>query len=152
MIVKLPHINAFNPMMLPDDFDEQIWESFKFYTKDTNDRYTWMDKLQYIQTLPKWFDNRVDRHLSDYDRAEKEIREIISYRTCEKIEDENDVPDKDDFFSFDFMVECYERGYGDMRKAVRMVQQRGNGSDESDEIMRVMLRIIRDIVDWRAKG
>jgi hypothetical protein len=32
-----------------------------------------------------------------------------------------------------------------------MVQQRGNGSHESDEAMRVMLRIIRDIVDWRVK-
>jgi hypothetical protein len=151
MIVKLPHIEAFNPMMLPDDFDEQIRKSFEFYTKDTNERYTWMDKLQYIQTLPKWFDDRADRYLSNYDRAEKEVKEIISNRTCWKIEDENDVPDRDEFFSYDFMVECYERGNEDAEKAVRMVQQRGNGSHESDEAMRVMLRIIRDIVDWRVK-
>lgn len=48
MRIKLPWIDPFDTLDLPEDFEKQIKTSFAKFTSDTNPRSTWLDKMMYI--------------------------------------------------------------------------------------------------------
>lgn len=60
MRLELPWIKPFDTLDLPNDFEDQIRESFKKYTRGTSTRYTWKDKMLYISHLPLIFKGVID--------------------------------------------------------------------------------------------
>ena len=143
MKIKLPWIKPFDTLALPDDFEDQIRESFKKYTRGTSTRYTWKDKMLYISHLPLIFKGMID--LPDYIIADKEVKNLIHCELDYKLDEEDDVLDRDDIYSFEFMCQCFIDGM----KCVRPLQEyESYSSSTNDETQKVMFRIMQIVMNW----
>ena len=142
MKIKLPWINLFDTLDLPDDFEDQVKESFKKYTRGTNTRYTWKDKMLYISRLPLLFKHATS---SENVLAENEVKELIHARLDYELEEEDDVLDRDDIYSFEFMCQCFSDG---MRYVRPLQEYESYSSSKNDETEKVMFRIMQIVMNW----
>lgn len=143
MQIKLPWIKPFDTLDLPDDFEDQVKGSFRMYTVGTNTRYTWKDKMLYISHLPLIFKNTID--LSVDAIAEKEVRDSIHSQLDYKLDEEDDVLDRDDIYSFEFMCQCFVDG---MRYVRPLQEYESYSSSTNDETQKVMFRIMQIVMSW----
>lgn len=142
MQIKLPWIKPFDTLDLPDDFEDQIRESFKKYTRGTNTRYTWKDKMLYISQLPLLFKHAAS---SENVLAENEVKELIHARLDYELDEEDDVLDRDDIYSFEFMCQCFVDG---MRYVRPLQEYESYSSSTNDETQKVMFRIMQIVMSW----
>lgn len=147
MQIKLPWVERFDTLDLPDDFEDQIKESFKKYTRGTSTRYTWKDKMLYISHLPLIFKGVID--LSEYTIAEKEVRDSIHSQLDYKLDEEDDVLDRDDIYSFEFMCQCFIDG---MKYVGPLQKYEPYSSGKNDETEKVMFRIMQIVMDWEPEA
>jgi hypothetical protein len=133
MIIKLPHVEAIDTLNIPDDFEKRVYESFKKFTEMTSKDYTFEDKLMYLDNLRNFL------HPGD---AEQTVKNIILHNTEFQLDEYGDFPDKDDFFSLEFMCECFEAG----NKKFRFMYE--NSSCNNDKTHKVIFEIIKIIVNW----
>lgn len=143
MQIKLPWIKPFDTLDLPNDFEDQIRESFKKYTRGTNTRYTWKDKMLYISHLPLVFKNTIDLSLDTI--AEKEVRDSIHSQLDYKLDEEDDVLDRDDVYSFEFMCQCFVDG---MRYVRPLQEYESYSSSTNDETQKAMFQIMQIVMNW----
>lgn len=142
MRIKLPWINPFDTLDLPNDFEDQIRESFKKYTRGTNTRYTWKDKMLYISQLPLLFKHATS---SENVLVENEVKELIHARLDYELDEEDDVLDRDDIYSFEFMCQCFIDG---MKYARPLQEYEQYSSSTNDETEKVMFRIMQIVMSW----
>lgn len=147
MRIKLPYVERFDTLALPDDFEDQIKESFKKYTRGTSTRYTWKDKMLYISHLPLIFKGVID--LSEYTIAEKEVRDSIHSQLDYKLDEEDDVLDRDDIYSFEFMCQCFIDG---MKYVGPLQEYEPYSSGKNDETEKVMFRIMQIVMNWEPEA
>lgn len=103
--VKLPRgidVDIFN---LPEDFEEQIKESFKGYTEETAKEYRYCDKLGYIDCCIKY--------LNGGNRSDDIVNEMVEGRIVCEWRENRKIIDEDDIYCSEFMEECYDRGKED---------------------------------------
>ena len=143
MKIKLPWINLFDTLDLPDDFEDQVKESFAKFTVGTRTDYTYKDKLMYISHLPLIFKNAID--LSVDTIAEKEVKNLIHHELDYKLEEDDDVLDRDDIYSFEFMCQCFADG---MRYVRPLQEYESYSSSKNDETEKVMFRIMQIVMNW----
>lgn len=147
MKIKLPWIKPFDTLDLPDDFEDQVKESFGRFTVDTNTRYTWKDKMLYISRLPMYFKNMIETWESDI--AENEIKNTLHHQLDYKLDEEDDVLDRDDIYSFEFMCQCFVDG---MRYVRPLQEYESYSSSKNDETEKVMFRIMQIVMDWEPEA
>ena len=143
MKIELPWIKPFDTLALPDDFEEQVKESFEKFTAGTRTDYTWKDKMLYISHLPLIFKDAID--LSEDTIAEKEVRDSIHYELDRKLDEEDDVLDRDDIYSFEFMCQCFRDGMNYMRP---LGDYEPYSSSKNDETQKAMFRIMQIVVNF----
>ena len=104
-LVKLPRgieVDIFN---LPENFEEQIKESFKGYTEETAKEYRYCDKLEYIDYCVK--------HLNGGKSSDDIVNKMVEGRILYEWRENREIFEKDDIYCFEFMEECYDRGKKD---------------------------------------
>lgn len=137
MIIRLPHITPINTLDLPCDFEERVQESFAKFTEMTAKEYTDEDRLAYIGNLQTAYIRRYE--------PEEEVKNMILSQTEYEIEENGDFPDKEDFWNFDFMCQCYEKGLedGGYKKRNYEVDHHDNS-----KTMKAIAEIIRIVMSW----
>lgn len=143
MQIKLPYVERFDTLDLPDDFEDRVKESFGRFTVGTNTRYTWKDKMLYISRLPMYFKNTIGTW--DDDIAENEIKNTLHHQLDHKLDEEDDVLDRNDIYSFEFMCQCFVDG---MRYVRPLQEYESYSSSKNDETEKVMFRIMQIVMDW----
>lgn len=143
MKIELPWIKPFDTLDLPDDFEDQVKESFRKYTMGTSTRYTWKDKMLYIIHLPLIFKGTID--LPEDTIAEKEVRDLIHRELDYKLDEADDVLDRDDIYSFEFMCQCFVDG---MRYVGPFHEYESYSSSKNEETEKVMFRIVQIVMSW----
>ena len=143
MIIRLPWISPIDTLNLAEDFEDQVKESFKEFTKERSTDYTWIDKMMYISRLPLIFRNTTN--LSDRTIAKGEVKDLIHERLDYELEEEDDVIDRDDVYSFDFMCDCFTYGMRYMRP---LHEYEPYSSSKNEETEKVMFRIMKIVMDW----
>lgn len=137
MIIILPRGYEVDPMELPADFETEIAEVFRAYTKGTSKEYTFQDKLAFIDLC-------IER-AHDYDDSCEAVKKFLSGRMVSEVED-GEFPQEDDYYCFDFMVECF-----DMGKEYQSAYSHnyGNNRHINEAVEKMLLKIMKVIVDWQ---
>ena len=135
--IELPRgviVDAFN---LPEDFKEQIIESFKGYTAETAKEYRYCDKLGYI-------DCRI-KHLNGEKRSDDIVNEMVERRILYQWREYGEIIEEDDIYCPEFMEECYDRGTENTRLCSHF------GSDDHhiyDQIQKVLVKVITIVMNY----
>ncbi len=133
MILKLPHIKAIDTLNIPENFEGLVKESFRIFTEMTAKEYTFEDKMMYLDNLRGFL------HPKD---AEESVKDLILKNAEFQLDEYGEFPDKSDFWSFEFMCECFEAGNKKLRGNYE------NCSYRNDKTQKVIFEIIRIIVNW----
>lgn len=130
-IIKLPMEVSVDVFDLPENFDEIIKKTFIAYTKGTAEEYRFCDKLSYIDTV-------IEKITYNYD-TEDRVEEICKEYLTNRMFYDGEIPDKDEYYSVDFMHECYGNGVND----TRLYQHYGcNDHHVYEAIQKAIVRII----------
>lgn len=135
MIIKLPHVDPIDTLNLPSDFEDRVKESFGEFTALTHEDYRHEDKLLYLDNLRGFL------HPGD---AGECVKNLILASTEYQLDEYGDFPDKEDFWSMEFMEECYEAGNKKYRDNYEKDSHRNNG-----KTLKAILKIIEIVVNWR---
>ena len=146
MIIRLPWADPIDTLKLPEDFEDQVKESFKKYTMGTSTGYTWKDKMSYISHLPLIFKSSGDLPYNSI--ADTEVKAALHDVLDYEIEEGDEIFDKDDIYSFDFMCECFTNG---MRYMDPLREYEPYSSSKNEETEKVMFRIMKIVMDWEPK-
>lgn len=134
MIIRLPHVDPIDTLDLTEDFENRVKQSFAKYTEGTSKDYRFEDKLQYIENLKKYYIRRVD--------ASEEVRRIILDRCEFELDEYGDLPDRDEFWSLEFMEQIFDAGFLPFR------QKYENSSERNYKTLKAIYEIIRIVVCW----
>lgn len=134
MIIKLPSIDPIDTLNVPDDFEDKVKESFKKFTAFTNPKYTYEDKLMYIDDLREYL------HPSEPYEA---VKQLILDKAEFELDEYGNFPDKDDYWNIEFMCDCYKKG----DKPLRDTYEKKRHSD-NDQTLKVIFEIIKIVVNW----
>ena len=143
MRIKLPWIDPFDTLDLPEDFEKQIKTSFAKFTSDTNPRSTWLDKMMYISYLPLYF--KYGSGWRETTIAESGVKELIHDRMDYELEENDDVLDRDDIYSFEFMCDCFNAGMDEVKF---MQRYESYSYSSNEETQKVMFRIMQIVMAW----
>ena len=136
-MINLPRgieVDIFN---LPEDFEEQIKESFRGYTEETVKDYRYCDKLGYIDCCVRYLNVNTDSGNAVDDMVENRI--IYEWR------ENGEIIQEDDIYCSEFMEECYDRGKEDARLYSHF------GSDDHhiyDRIQKVLVKVITIVMNY----
>lgn len=136
-IVKLPRGIEVDIFDLPEDFEEQVKESFRGYTEGTAKEYRYCDKLGYIDCCIKY--------LNGGKRSDDIVNEMVEGRILYEWRENGEIITEDDIYCFEFMEECYNRGKEDARLCSHF------GSDDHhiyDQIQKVIVKVITIVMNY----
>lgn len=136
-IVKLPRGIEVDIFDLPEDFEEQVKESFRGYTEETAKEYRYCDKLGYIDCCIK--------HLNGGKRSDDIVNELVEGRILYEWRENGEIITEDDIYCFEFMEECCNRGKEDARLCSHF------GSDDHhiyDQIQKVLVKLITIVMNY----
>lgn len=130
---------------IPDDFDEIIKKCFSEYTNGTRKDYRYQDKLAFIDRCVELLHRAGDE--------EDAVKTLILDRTEYELDEFGEFPDKDDFWSLDFMCDCYAHGKEDMKmysnKYYSVEQCMKSGEKNlNDTIMKLLERVIKVVINY----
>lgn len=134
--VELPRgieVDIFN---LPEDFEEQVKESFRGYTEETAKEYRYCDKLGYIDCCIKYLNG--GKHSDDI------VNEMVEGRILYEWRESGEIITEDDIYCFEFTEECYDRGKEDARLCSHF------SSDDHhiyDQIQKVLVKVITIVMN-----
>lgn len=127
-------VDIFN---VPEDFDEQIIEAFKAYTKGTSHDYTYVDKLGFID----WCVERINGYEDDFEKMENLVKQMIA----DHFEFSPEIIDGEDTYNLGVMVYIYRTA----RNRTRLEQFYGTDDHhEYDRIQQLMCRIIKTVMNF----
>lgn len=136
-MVKFPREIEVDIFNLPEDFEEQIKESFRGYTAGTAKEYRCCDKLKYIDCCIK--------HLNHCSYSDNIVNEMVEERILCQWREYGEVIKKDDIYCFEFMGDCYNRGREDARLYSNF------GSDDHhiyEQIQKVLVKVITIVMNY----
>ena len=145
MIIKLPRGLEIDLDNIPDNLEEQVQRCFAEYTKETNPKFMYHDKLCFIDVMVKKLHGNKD--------AENAVADIMKDHFECQVFDYGEFPDEDDYLSVDFMEHCYEQGQRSMEMYSRN-WDRAKLKHDADKIMKVICRATKAVMDyeWRKDG
>lgn len=136
MLIRLPGVESFNTLNLPDDFEERVKKSFGKFTQGTHKDYTQIDKLQYIDNLKRYY-------IRGLQSGREEVKKLIGEKVYEYLEEYGEMPDGSEILSLDFMEECYEKGslhFNDNTYELR--------TSDNNKTLKVIAEIIKIVMNW----
>lgn len=119
---------------VPDDFEEQIRESFRGYTECTAKAYRYQDKLSYIDRCREYAHGDKDPDLA--------VGELIKDTFCGRYDEFGEFTSESDFLSEEFMIQCYEAGNMDLYCHYT------NNHHKDDKIMKLLERAIKVVINY----
>lgn len=135
MIIKLPYVQPINTLNLPEDFENKVIESFSKFTDGTNSDYTYQDKLCYIDNLKKFYMIR--------ENGNHDVKDLVARIVINNLEGCGEIPEKEEFFSVEFMEKCYESGFLPF-----LQEYEKRSSSKNDETLKVIFKIIQIVINW----
>ena len=135
--VELPRGIEVDIFDLPEDFEEQIKESFKGYTAETAKEYRYCDKLGNIDCCIKYLNG--GKHSDDI------VNEMVEGRILCEWRENGEIITEDDIYCLEFMEECYNRGKEDARLCSHFC------SDDHhiyDQIQKVLVKVITIVMNY----
>lgn len=135
MIIALSRGIIVDPMNLPENFEQLVQEVFRDYTYETAPEYRYQDKLKFIDD----FRAKVDRK-----DPEREVIDLIKGQVDWQLSEDGTFPDAEDFWSLEFMVDCFTKG---LRKAQLYGHYRGTRKQE-EAVMMMLYRVIKAVMDY----
>ena len=136
-MIKLPRgieVDIFN---LPEDFEQQVTESFRGYTEETAKEYRYCDKLGYIDCCV--------RHLNGDKQSDDVVNENVERRILHQWREHGELIDENDVYCFEFMEECYEAGKEDTRLCSHF---RNDDHHIYDQIQKVFVEVIKIVMSY----
>lgn len=135
--IKLPRgieVNIFN---LPEDFEQQVTESFRGYTEETAKEYRYCDKLGYIDCCV--------RHLNGDKQSDDVVNENVERCILHHWREYGEIIDENDVYCFEFMEDCYEAGKEDTRLYSHF---RNDDHHIYDQIQKVLVEVIKIVMSY----
>lgn len=136
--INLPRgleVDIFN---LPEDFKEQVEETFKEYTSGTAKAYMYADKLGFIDSCVRY----INGDKNSYDVVDEKVEDFITTQWREY----GQLDNKDDVYSADFMADCYAEG---VRNAVLCSHFGTDDHHIYDQIQKVLVQVITIVINHR---
>ena len=124
-------VDVFN---VPEDFDEQVRKSFKEYTAGTSDRYTYQDKLAYIDLINEYAHRWPD--------PADEVNNYIKDRFAYELEENGNFLSECDFRTTEVMEDIYSLG------RLKLYDHYRHDEHIDEEIMWVVARVIRVVMNY----
>lgn len=143
MIIRLPWVDPINTLNLPEDFEYRVKTSFEKFTMGTRTDCIWKDKMSYISLLPLIF--KASGDLPYFSIADTEVKAALHDMLDYEIEEGDEIFNKEDIYSFDFMCECFTNG---MRYMDPLREYEPDSASRNDETEKVMFRIMQIVMDW----
>lgn len=140
MIIEFPNKVKVDIDNVPEDFDDQIRESFRIYTEGTNPKYIDADRLGYLDLCAERANN--PKNISAYDF----VCEMAEKRFKYDIEELGTIPNDEEFTCIEFMESCYEAGAE--RKRLHQSYSDKNHQDV-DKLDRILCRVIRVVMEYQ---
>lgn len=138
MLIKLPWVEAIDTERMPDDFEDRVKESFKKFTECTSKAYTFEDKLLYLDNLRRYY-LRGGRDKT----TESYVRDLMIGYFEDSLDYRDEIPEKEAYLAIEFMGMCFEHGFFPFRDQYDL-----NSSSRNEQVLKVVLEIIRIIVNW----
>lgn len=144
MIIRLPRNVKIDIYNIPDNFDNIIRKTFRDYTEGTHKAYRYCDKLSFI--------DRCVELLHRNTASDTEVKNLIMDRTEYELDEYGEFPEKDDFWSFEFMCDCYDKGKKDSLMYSKYYSQSEciDSGDKhlNDKVMKLLVRIIKVVINY----
>ncbi len=137
MIINLPRELKIDIDNVPENLEELVAKSFAEYTKGTHKDYTFEDKLHYIDLTARLL------HHSDSTYA---VNDEIKSRFEYELDEYGNIADEEDFFSMEFMEQCYDRGQKD---AALYSYNFAHERRDNEKIMKILVRVITAVMNWK---
>ena len=136
MKIKLPRGIVVDINNIPENFDRMICEAFKDYTKGTNPKFMYQDKLAFIDACAYYLHGEMD--------GEDAVKGLIMRNTKWRLDEYGDLPGYEDFWDIGFMSECYSQG----KKDAKLYDHYTGDRRTDDKIMEVLYRAIKVVMDY----
>lgn len=121
---------------VPENFDEMILDAFKDYTHGTRKSFMYQDKLSFIDCMTKYLHKAND--------SVNCVKDLILRNTEWQLDEYGELPDKDEFWSLDFMADCYENG----QKNASLYDHYTGDHHIDDKIMLLLVRAIKVVMNY----
>ena len=138
MIITLPRDLRVDIDNVPEDFEEQVQKTFSEYTKGTNPKFMYEDKLCFIDVMVRRL-----HHADEEDRVNDLMKDQFAY----ELEVQGEIADESDFLSIEFMQYCYRLGQKDAAMYSNEFSRYG-GKHDNEKIMRIICRVIKAVMDY----
>ena len=138
--INLPRGLEVDIFDLPENFDKEVNRVFGEYTRETSKDYRDCDRLGFIDCCVRHINGNKD----GYDVVDQKVEDFITSQWREY----GQLDNKDDVYSVDFMADCYAEG---VRNAVLCSHFGIDDHHIYDQIQKVLVRIIRDVMSYEDK-
>ena len=138
--INLPRGLEVDIFDLPENFDKEVNRVFGEYTRETSKDYRDCDRLGFIDCCVRHINGNKD----GYDVVDQKVEDFITSQWREY----GQLDNKDDVYSADFMADCYAEG---VRNAVLCSRFGIDDHHIYDQIQKVLVRIIRDVMSYEDK-
>lgn len=137
MYITLPKGISVDIDNVPDDFEKEVQNAFADFTKGTNPKFMYEDKLYFIDLMTNY--------LHHQDATEKVNDRIVSAFRHE-LNEYGEFAEESEFLTREFMEECYEMGVDDAQLYSRYFTK--HGKHDNEKIMRIECRVIKAVMDY----
>lgn len=136
MIITLPRGLNIDIDNVPENLEELVAETFAAYTEGTNSDYTYQDKLCFIDIMARRL-----HHADSEDAIHDEIKRRFEY----ELDECGNIMDEEDFYTFEFMEQVYERALED---SSLYSNEFAETRRDNETIMKIIMRVIKTVMDW----
>jgi len=138
--INLPRgleVDIFN---LPEDFKEQVEETFKEYTSGIAKAYMYADKLGFIERCVECLNGNED--------SDKVVNSLVEEAMIAEWRNNGEIIEEDDIYSFEFMEDCYKKGKEDAK-----LNSHFETDDHHiyDQIQKVLVQVITIVMNYEDK-
>ena len=127
-------VDIFN---LPENFEEQIKESFKGYTAETTKEYRYCDKLGYIDCCIRYLNGNED--------SDDAVNGMIEERILREWRENGEIIQEDDVYCLEFMEDCYR----EEKKSSELYSYFGSDDHHIyDQIQKVLVKVITIVMNY----
>lgn len=134
MIIKLPWVDIIDTKNLPENLEDIARQSFMKFTYGTRGKYSYQDKLLYLDNLRKSYVRNND--------TKGAVEELVKERVMCELDEYGTMPTTEEVMSVEFMQCCYDAGF---RPFYSIYDTKS--SSANDKILESLYRIIKAVMD-----
>jgi hypothetical protein len=121
---------------------EEVRKAFRNYTQGTAPEFTWEDKLSFI-------DRAVEKLRTGDKDGEEAIIELMTDCFKCQLEEGLEIPERDDFYTLEFLSECFEAGVDAARlNSDRIGLTRKIDGKASDAAKRYIYELVHAVINY----